>query len=784
MDRRRRQRQRPGEESGCPWRTRVVGWALWIGVVLAVPTALADRVRMRSDLVYEGLVQHDETIVTITDDLRRIIVRDSRVVKIEKNAANRTLESFVLDQPIEVRSAPASLPSIVLGVQAGPFDAYGQRPFSYLNSKQKPLRLTQAIVEMTPRFVRLRGINGPWISTLALDQVPRPIIQGLLGRVDQESENERRRVIQFMIQAGWYDEAKAELDRLATDFQDSAELSQGARLSVVGLEAARSLREIDQAIQAGQPRSALVRLRAFPAEGVDPEILAAVRDRLRQTEGRELATRRLAESLRKMVGELPETARGPWSDRLRTILRCAADAPDVAGGRLEAFARSSEESGLSDEARLARAFSGWVVGPDRAISDLATAETLWTAADGVGEYLASRPDDDRGPLLRRLESLAWADPSQTGEPRSLDPEMATRMARQLPPPRAPELELEPGRPRLIRVLDDDNPTPTEYGVLLPPEYHPLRSYPLLVVLHDGRGPMEAIEYWGAEAARRGYLVVAPEYLLPGATVDYRYTSSEHAAITLAIRDARKRFAVDSNRVHLAGVLLGGNAAWDYGLAHYDQFASMAIVNGIPGKYVGTIRAHAKFLPILNVLGELVPGAAEIIFPFGKELMIKNYDYTHVEYTRRGLEPLPEEIPAIFDWLARWQRPTPPRAFKGNAVRPTDDRFYGVVIHELAPGRTIEPAAAEMLGNNVPKPPSIDVTISPLANLVQIKTDGIRRLDYWIGPDALDFSKRLEVRVNGKAALKGEVRPELGDFLEDLRIRADRRQTYWRKVPIR
>lgn len=760
----------------------VGGWAVWIA--LAASTAVADRVRMRNGLDYEGYVQHEETIVTITDDLRRVIVRDGRVAQIDKNTANRVFETFVLEQPIEVRSAPASLPTVVLGVQAGPFDAYGQRSFQYLNSKQKALRLTQAIVEMTPRHVRLRGINGPWMSTLAMDQVPRPIILGLLGATEQENENERRRVIQFLIQAGWYEEAKQELDRLGKDFADAGELRQTARASVAALEAVRGLREIDQALQARQPRLALLRLRAFPTEEVAPEALAEVRDRLRKTEDQDLATRRLAETLRRMVAELAEPVREHWSDRLMVILKTASEAPEVAAVRLEAFGRSLEESGLSDEAKLARAFSGWTVGADRAVSDLAAADSLAMAAEGIRDYLASRPETDRAAILRRLEDLNWADPSNPGASKSLGPEMASRIARLLPPVRGGDLDIGPGQAKLVRVLDDDNPTHTEYGVLLPPEYHPLRSYPLLVVLHDGKGPMEALEYWGPEAARRGYVVIAPEYLLPGATVDYRYTSSEHAAITLAIRDARKRFAVDSDRVHLAGVLLGGNAAWDYGLAHHDQFASMAIVNGIPGKYVGTIRTHAKFLPILNVLGELVPGASELIFPFGKDLMVKNYDYTHVEYPKRGLEPLPEEVPAIFDWLEKWKRPAPPRAFKGYAVRPTDDRFFGVVIQELAPGRTIEPAAVEMLGNNVPRPPGIDVTISPLANLVQIKTDGIKRLDYWVGPEALDFSKRLEVRVNGKPAIKGTVQPELGDFLEDLRIRGDRLQTYWLKVPIR
>ncbi len=113
------------------------------------------------------------------------------------------------------------------------------------------------------------------------------------------------------------------------------------------------------------------------------------------------------------------------------------------------------------------------------------------------------------------------------------------------------------------MLEQENDTPTEYAVRLPPEYHPLRSYPAIVVLHSGDGPNKALDQWEAEAARRGYILIAPEYSEPGKPAEYRYTTSEHAAVELALRDARKRYAIDSDRVFAAGQLVGGSMAWDY-----------------------------------------------------------------------------------------------------------------------------------------------------------------------------------------------------------------------------
>ena len=82
----------------------------------------------------------------------------------------------------------------------------------------------------------------------------------------------------------------------------------------------------------------------------------------------------------------------------------------------------------------------------------------------------------------------------------------------------------------------------------PAEYHPARRYPTLVALHDGRGARSALEWWGPEAARHGFIVVAPEYLSPGESPDYRYSADEHAAVLLSLYDARKRFSVDPDRV--------------------------------------------------------------------------------------------------------------------------------------------------------------------------------------------------------------------------------------------
>ena len=206
--------------------------------------------------------------------------------------------------------------------------------------------------------------------------------------------------------------------------------------------------------------------------------------------------------------------------------------------------------------------------------------------------------------LAQLDELDWGAVAAPADmARRL--EVLTRIVQLMPPPLHDD-ETDVDKTKLHRVLEQENDAPTEYAVRLPPEYHPLRSYPAVIVLHSGEGPNKALDQWEAEAARRGYILIAPEYSEPGKPPEYRYTTSEHAAVELALRDARKRYAIDSDRVFAAGQFVGGNMAWDYALAHPDQFAGVIVISGLPAKYVPRYLPHHERLPLFFVIGDLAP----------------------------------------------------------------------------------------------------------------------------------------------------------------------------------
>ena len=203
----------------------------------------------------------------------------------------------------------------------------------------------------------------------------------------------------------------------------------------------------------------------------------------------------------------------------------------------------------------------------------------------------------------------------------------------------------------------------------------------------------------------------------------------------------RRYAIDSDRIFVAGQLTGGNMAWDIALGHPDLFAGVIVVSGFPAKYVPRYlpapRAHAA------LLRDRRPGSGinEVIFGnFLKPWILKSWDVTYVEYHHRGLEEFPEEITTFFDWMDRHHRDPVPKAFDVVTARTCDNRFYGVVVQEFAPGRTTAPEAVDVPGQNL-TPATLKMKSSVQGNLLNLRVLGVKRLDVWVNPKLIDFKRR-------------------------------------------
>jgi pimeloyl-ACP methyl ester carboxylesterase len=755
-------------------------------LLLLVPSGRADSVFMKNGIVYRSMGQPDKdgTLVYMWDGLRKLVVRDSKIEKIVGDNSFRTGERFQLVQPL-VKYAGV-MPKEVISVQAGPWNERGRRAFRYVGRSSKPVSMEQAINEIGPHVVKYRGVEEFWQGAVATSQIPRPVIMSLLARVEQENQAERERAVRFLMDAGWYPEAKQELDRVIHDFPntDLSERARGARAFLVQAEATGRRSEIEVRKNAHQFRHVDALLKSFTEKEIGTELVVEVRELSRRLDDQHAADLGLATDLRKLEGKLPAAARAAWKKRVAEAMKAIEEAPDAVRDRFAAWRKAAYSPGSTDENKFALAISGFAVGNESAVPDLTVADLLWQARDLVREYLLSTSPGDREALVAKLDALDWPAEGEVSEGyKKLD--LVTRMVQLMAPPASGQGEAKPpaaDKSIIHKVVEEQDDEPTVYAVRLPPEYHPLRSYPAIVALHSSKAPESAIEFWATEAARRGYIVIATEYNLPGQPADYHYTTSEHAAVELAVRDARKRYAIDSDRVFLAGQLTGGNMAWDFALAHPDLFAGAIVVSGFPAKYVPRYLPHHERMPLFFVMGDLAPAANEIIFgTYIKPLILKAWDVTYAEYHRRGLEEFPEEITTFFDWMDRHHREPFPKAFDVVTARPCDNRFYGVVIREHSQNRTTAPEAVEMLGQNL-TPAKLKMRSSNLSNLINLKADGVKKLDVWLSPKVIDFKRKLEIRINSdRPFFKGQVKLSLEPLLEDLRVRGDRQQIYWYKV---
>jgi dienelactone hydrolase len=754
-----------------------------MSVTVLCAGAAGDTIYMKNGIVYrsQGTPDKDGTLVFLWDGLKRTVVRDSKIDRIVADNSYRTGEKFQLVQPLIKHGGV--MPQEVISVQAGPWNDRGRRAFKYVGSKSsRPVSMEQAIIEIGPHKVRFRGVDGFWVAELDTLQVPRAVVTSLLSRVEQKNQSERERVVRFLMDAGWYPEAKQELDRMHHDFPNSdlSERAAGARVFMVQAEATARRGEIEVRRKAQQYRRVSSLLKTFTEKEIGTELLVEIRDLIRHEDEQRASDLALVNDLKKLESKLSAADRGVWKKRITEAVKAIEQVPDIVRDRFTSWRKATSRGATSDEAQLALAISGFVAGSEAAVAELKSADALWQARDLVHDYLAGTEDLGRESLVAKLDALDW--PLSEGAPEGYQKlDLVTRMIPLLAPPLHNSAD-ETEKTILQKVSQEEDQEPIEYAIRLPPEYHPLRSYPVVVALHSGQGPKSAIDVWATEASRRGYIVIAPEYNLPGQTPDYRYSASEHAGVELALRDARRRYAIDSDRVFVTGQLTGANMAWDLALGHPDMFAGAVVISGFPAKYVPRYLAHHKRVPLLFVIGDLAPAANEVVFGnYVKPLILKVYDVTYVEYNRRGLEEFPEEILPAFDWMDRHRRDPIPTGFDAVSARSCDNRFYGVVIREFSRGRTTAPEAVEILGQNL-STAILSMKSSTQSNLYLLKADGIDKLDIWLSPKLIDFKKKLEVRINGRPRFKGAVKLALDPLLEDLRLRGDRQQLYWLKVP--
>ena len=139
-------------------------------------------------------------------------------------------------------------------------------------------------------------------------------------------------------------------------------------------------------------------------------------------------------------------------------------------------------------------------------------------------------------------------------------------------------------------------TTLPYRYVLPEDYNPEQTYPLILFLHAEaeRGDNNAnqlrhcVDYIRIKQPQS--IILAPQCSLENQWVDVPLTqgnysvsevpeSNELQAVMALIEKIKTDFSIDSDRVSAVGVSMGGYGVWDLLMRHNESFASGVIMSG-------------------------------------------------------------------------------------------------------------------------------------------------------------------------------------------------------------
>ena len=452
--------------------------------------------------------------------------------------------------------------------------------------------------------------------------------------------------------------------------------------------------------------------------------------------------------------------------------------------RLESFLKLEKDEKLSKAEKLALAYSGWVVGAANATTDLANAIRWWQARFHVLQYLRATHPSLRGPALSALTATEGVGTKTVEQILQLLPPVLDTPGLQASRVAAITVH-DPGRTR----EDEESPKAIRYSVLVPPEFNPHHTYPMIVALHEGGWtPERVLKWWGGDDAsplqsqRHGYIVIAPEYLPP--KFGDPLPAPTETIVWDCLRDARRRFLIDSDRVFLSGHGRGGDAAFDVALARPDLFAGIMPISGgfimpkgAPVRDSLGLQENAKLQAWYAVLGEFDFGLFDRHAHWFESMMRNGTDLLVSQYKARGHETFYSEIHRLFEWMELHRRPAEPKVFEFSSLRTSDVRLHWVRWADSTP---------TPIGKRSAKPNPINLTARIQPGDTERKNiilGGRGSVTVWLNANLIDLDKRLSITIGGQQKFNDFLKPEIEALLEDFRQRGDRQRLHSVRIQI-
>jgi pimeloyl-ACP methyl ester carboxylesterase len=672
-----------------------------------------------------------------------------------------------------------------------------------IQTPARQIDLDQHLGFLSPYWARLdvsRDRNLFWSASYLTSEFPadelltlvstHPKLTEKTGLAEKDLVDRRFRVAQFLVQCGHYDVAERELKRIVNNFPGQ---EKPVDTALEALERARTRdrhENLKRLLASGQTRAAKRALDDFPLKSATETIQADVLDLRNEFASAET---KLAE-IKRFLTDLPKTViEAKYRPLVDAATALKAELEVETSSRLEVFltqakqAEKQKENGKTPEVSppelLALAVSGWLLGGTSAETKPETAIRLWKTRQVVLEYQKTTDVRTRAVLLSTFGR-------ETGDTRF---DEVMQIIPTLPPPE-PETNLSSENPV---AQTPPGMGASQYLVKVPREYRHSRTYPVLIVLHEaGESPSAALDRWSGPACEQGFIVVAPKW--QNGLGGYTYSEREHAAVLGTLRDLRRKYNVDSDRVFLFGLGQGATMAFDVGLSHPDEFAGIIPMGAGPDYFAKQYQRNSQYLPFYIVTGNLSGDTLRNLSKTMEDWTMRGFPTLWVNYKGRGIEWFAGEVPNILDWMRSKRRAFPLRQLgtdglggkHGNEFRTqrsTDNRFYWISTDAVDPKRINSPPPLEWSWQK--EPATVYARIDPAHNEIFIEQFGLKQVSIWLGRNSrgesmIDFDKPVTIRVHFTVKWNNKpIKPSLDTLLEDLYQRGDRQRLFLAKVDL-
>jgi len=310
---------------------------------------------------------------------------------------------------------------------------------------------------------------------------------------------------------------------------------------------------------------------------------------------------------------------------------------------------------------------------------------------------------------------------------------------------------------------------------------------IFVGLHGGEGGVgdgkTAQSLWGG-ATGKGLIGLFPTANLPDHAATTWKNREVEGFVLAAIKELKRTFRIDTNRIYCAGHSLGGSGTWSIGLRHADLFAAVSPNAGgldgskdrfgkvhLPGGYLANLYNTPIFFTHYDqdprVFAYDAQAAAKELAEL-REQHPGGYEHVWVEGKGKSHGFPPDGRPSkIIAWMTRRERDPYPEKVIWEPSIPHKRMFFWLRRDRVWRSR----------GRGT------RITASIEKNVVEVTVNRAKGLSILLADEMFDADDPVVVKVNGKETFRDYVQRDPAAILESIMENIDPEQVWTYRIDL-